>query len=294
MSVVEALERLGGVATRGTLVGASTRLDVDQALEVGDIIVLARGRNALPQVDAARSGAHRVTGAVSWRSAAQTYEWELLRTPPLPEVTVTPSRKLTKDQRRGLQVHRGALHDSEVDEGVTTRARTLVDCIRGLPFDEALAVADSALRHGFSAKLLSGLARNARGPGSAQMRRVAALASADKANPFESGLHAIAATVPGLTVRPQVAIRDPHFLGRPDLVDQRLQIVLEADSFEWHGGRSALSRDARRYDELVVRGWLVLRFAWEHVMDEQAWVRSILVAAVAERSDQRCATCRAA
>jgi len=126
------------------------------------------------------------------------------------------------------------------------------------------------------------------------MRRVAALASADKANPFESGLHAIAATVPGLTVRPQVAIRDPHFLGRPDLVDQRLQIVLEADSFEWHGGRSALSRDARRYDELVVRGWLVLRFAWEHVMDEQAWVRSILVAAVAERSDQRCATCRAA
>jgi len=35
-----------------------------------------------------------------------------------------------------------------------------------------------------------------------------------------------------LDVTPQVAVHDPHFLGRPDLVDQRLEIALEADSFE--------------------------------------------------------------
>jgi very-short-patch-repair endonuclease len=191
-------------------------------------------------------------------------------------------------------IHRGDLHESEVDEGVTTRARTLVDCMRGLPFGEALATADSALRHGFSQRLLSGLASSARGPGSTQMRRVASLASADKANPFESGLHAIAAEVPGLHVRPQVSIHDPGFLGRPDFVDERLKIVLEADSFEWHGSRAALRRDAARYDEFVVRGWLVLRFAWEDVMFDPDWVRSILAAAVVERSDQRCPTCRAA
>ena len=182
----------------------------------------------------------------------------------------------------------------QVEEGRATRARTLSDCLRGLPFDEALAVADSALRHGFSHRLLAGLAKSARGPGSAQMRRVAELASADKANPFESGLHSIAAAVPGLHVRPQVSVYDPHFLGRPDLVDERLGIVLEADSFEWHGGRAALGRDARRYDEFAVRGWLVLRFAWEHVMSDQAWVRAMLLAAVAERSERRCWGCRAA
>ncbi len=68
---------------------------------------------------------------------------------------------------------------------------------------------------------------------------------------------------------------------RPDLVDDRLRIVLEADSFEWHGGRSALARDARRYNTLVVDGWLVLRFAWEDVMHDPRYVRAVLVAATA-------------
>jgi hypothetical protein len=294
MSVVESLERLGGVATRAALIGATDRVRVDRALDVGDIIVLARGRYALPECDDARRAAHRLTGAVSWRAAAQLYGWELLRVPELPDVTVPPNRKLPMAQRSGVVIHRADLHSSEVGDGITTRARTLGDCLRCLPFDEALAVGDSALRHGFSARLLAGLAAAARGPGSAQMRRVALLASADKANPFESGLHAIASGVPRLQVKPQVSVYDPGFLGRPDFVDERLGIILEADSFEWHGGRAALRSDARRYDEFVVRGWLVLRFAWEDVMFDPAWVASILAAAVAERSDQRCRACRAA
>ena len=294
MSVVESLERLGGVATRAALIAATDRMRVDRALDVGDIIVLARGRYALPESDEARQAAHRLTGAVSWRSAAQAYGWELLRVPEEPDVTVPTNRKVSAVQRSGVCLHRAALHSSEVDEGMVTRARTLTDCLRGLPFDEALAVADSALRHGFSPKILTGLAAHAGGPGSAQMRRVAALASPEKANPFESGLHAIAAGVSGLDVRPQVPVHDRGFLGRPDLVDLRLGIALEADSFEWHGGRAALARDARRYDDFVVRGWLVLRFAWEDVMFDQAWVASVLTAAVAERSDRRCWACRAA
>ena len=60
----------------------------------------------------------------------------------------------------------------------------------------------------------------------------------------------------------------------------RLRIVLEADSFEWHGDRAALRRDARRYDLLVANGWTVLRFAWEDVMHDQDWVRSVLAAVV--------------
>ena len=77
---------------------------------------------------------------------------------------------------------------------------------------------------------------------------------------------------------------------RPDLVDEDLRLVLEADSFEWHGDRVALRDDARRYDLMVVNGWRVLRFAWEDVMFDQAWVREVLTAAVAERT-QRCSSC---
>jgi hypothetical protein len=43
MSVVESLERLGGVATRAALIAATDRIRVDRALEAGDVIVLARG-----------------------------------------------------------------------------------------------------------------------------------------------------------------------------------------------------------------------------------------------------------
>ena len=37
-------------------------------------------------------------------------------------------------------------------------------------------------------------------------------------------------------------------------------MVLEAESFEWHSSRQALRRDARRYNLLVIDGWIVLRF----------------------------------
>ncbi len=192
VSVVESLERLGGVATRATLIAATDRIRVDRALEVGDIVVLARGRYALPEIDASRAAAHRLTGAVSWRSAAQLWGWELLRTAGPTRGDGSPQPQA--DERTTCWGHgpRGDLHSSEIDDGVATKARTLSDCLRGLPFDEALAVADSAVRHGFSARLLKGLAASARGPGSAQFRRVARIATADAVNPFESGLQAIA------------------------------------------------------------------------------------------------------
>jgi very-short-patch-repair endonuclease len=121
------------------------------------------------------------------------------------------------------------------------------------------------------------------------MRRVARLASPKAANPFESLLRAIADDVQGLAVLPQVLIREPEIVARPDLVDERLHIVLEADSFEWHGGRVQLRLDARRYNLLVVNGWWVLRFAYEHVMFDPDYVREVLVAmvALAERMNDR-------
>lgn len=68
---------------------------------------------------------------------------------------------------------------------------------------------------------------------------------------------------------------------RADLVDRRLRIVIEADSFEWHGSRSALASDCRRYNWLVVNGWIVLRFPYEDVMHHPEVVRETLVGAVA-------------
>jgi hypothetical protein len=51
-----------------------------------------------------------------------------------------------------------------------------------------------------------------------------------------------------------------------DLGDDRWRIALEAEGYATHGTRAALARDCERYDELVRRDWIVLRFAWEQVL----------------------------
>jgi very-short-patch-repair endonuclease len=78
-----------------------------------------------------------------------------------------------------------------------------------------------------------------------------------------------------------VRIDDGAFVVRPDFVDESLRLVLEADSFEWHGTRSGLAADTRRYNMLVVAGWIVLRFCYEDVMFQPEEVRAVLVEAVA-------------
>jgi very-short-patch-repair endonuclease len=291
MSVVEVLEQLGGVSSRAQLVRICGRSLFDQAVASGDLRSVGRGAYALAIADDSLVAAHRVGGVASHRSAALRHGWAVLHVPEQPEITVPKHRRLTKEQRRGV-----TLRWADVDslDDATVPERTLQDCLRTLPFPDALAVADSALRAGVPRAELLVLAREARGPGSRQVRQVAALASPRAANPFESGLRAIALRVQGLSVAPQVSIYDPRFLGRPDLVDDRLKIVLEADSFEWHGGRDALAADARRYNALVAHGWLVLRFCWEDVMFHPDQVEATLRASVELRTNQLCASCRAA
>jgi very-short-patch-repair endonuclease len=95
-------------------------------------------------------------------------------------------------------------------------------------------------------------------------------------NPFESVLRAIALDVPGLHLQPQVVVAEGGWAGRPDLVDTERRLVVEAESFELHGRRAALKRDCERYTALTLLWWTVLRFAWEHVMFEPAYVAGCL------------------
>ena len=296
MDVVDQITRLGGVATRATLIAATSRREVDAALAAGVIAALARGRYALPHADEARAAAHAVTGVVCLLSAAIAHGWAVKVPPELPQVAVPRNRHLDPSRVAKIDVRRYRLGPDDVVDGVTSQDRTLLDCLRELPDDEGLAVADSALRDGFPHARMQALVRDARGRHVLKMRRVAELATADAANPFESVLRAIALSVPGLTVRPQVPLyaRGGAFLGRPDLVDERLGLVIEADSFAWHGDRAALRSDARRYNAMVVDGWLVLRFSWEDVMFDPQHVAGVLAAAVAERTSMRCPSCRAA
>ncbi|MDZ5622268.1 DUF559 domain-containing protein [Nocardioides sp. HM23] len=225
--------------------------------------------------------AHEVSGVLCLTSAALHHGWAVKHIPDKPHVSFRRNRKLTPAQARLVGPHRHELTREDVVDGiVTTKEVTLTQCLRSLPDDEALVVADSAARAGDLA-VLARVGATASGRGAARIRAKVAEARADAANAFESVLRSVANTVSGLKVEPQRLITSVAPWVRPDLVDDDLKIVLEADSFEWHGDRAALRRDARRYDLLVVDGWMVLRFAWEDVMFDQDFVRSVLVAAVA-------------
>ena len=201
--------------------------------------------------------------------------------PTRPTVTVPRNRNVPAEVQAEVDVFwrplgRGRIRSAQV----TSPVQTVLDCARWLPFDAGLAIADSALRHrALTHAELADAGEGVRGHGRQQVLRVLEAADGRAANPFESVLRAIGLDVPGLVLVPQVEIRTPgRRMVRPDLVDERLKLVVEADSFEHHGSRKALALDCARYDNLVAEGWTVLRFAWEQVMSQAAWVRSTLVA----------------
>lgn len=287
MHPVEALRRHGGVARRQDLLQLTSRAALDDAVLTGAVLIEARGRYALADADQQLRVAGAMSGVLSHSSAALHWGWKVKTVPDRPHVTVRRKRHLSAEQRRKVVAHWRDLPPDDIRQGVTSRERTLRDCMTDLPFDEALAVADSALRAGdITAARLVGLAAAAHGPGARQARRVAAQADARAANPFESALRAIALDVRGLQFTPQLTINTPRLTAEPDLVDPKRRIVLEADSHTWHSSRKALRRDCTRYNALVLDGWIVLRFTWEQVMFEPAYVRACLEALLAMTNRQ--------
>lgn len=277
MRVDAVLTKLGGVSDVTTLLTFTSRRRLDKAVASGRVVRDARGRYALPGVDESRRAAARLNGVLCLDSAARFHGWGLKHQPATPAVAVPRNRKVTAERKGDARVFYLALTDEERGLQATSALRTVLDCAARLSFDEALAIADSALRAEAlgKAELLEAASSQ---PKRHRPRCVAVAQAADgrAANPFESVLRAIALDVPGLEVEPQFWIEER----RVDLADPRLGLVIEADSFEFHGQRRQLKRDCERYNALALAGWVVLRFAWEHVMFEPDYVRSVLVGAV--------------
>lgn len=238
-------------------------------------------------VAAAYDAAVACGGVVCRGSAALTHGWELLHVPARPQVTVPKNRRTARLRLSSVELRKLNLPEHHVRDLVTIESRTLTDCLRHYPLTEGLCIADSALRHGFPRQHMSELADRARGPRAFKVKLVAAVADERSAGVFESATRALALGVAGLHVVPQVSIyEDGAFLGRPDLVDERLRIIIEADSAEHHATVEGLNRDCERYDLFVVHGWLVLRFTWTQVARHPEWVRSVMIAAVERRRTQ--------
>jgi very-short-patch-repair endonuclease len=251
---------------------------VEAALKDGTLVRVARGRYALATASLAVLAAATLGGVLSMRSAAQRHGWGQKKVPEKPDVTFPRNRRLPVSARELVVPHWSDIAPEDVVDGMTGVRRTLIDCMRMLPLDESIPIVDSALRAGdVTVAELKAIARSMRGRGRTRAMLVAEMATARAVNPYESTLRALASTVPGLEVRAQRPV--PVFGGRvlhPDLSDERLKVVIEAESFEWHGKPAALSRDCLRYNAFTLSGWLVVRFSWRQVMFESDYVLTVL------------------
>ena len=269
-SVAEILDRLGGCATTAQLSGVPARA-LRAAVERGEVERLARGVYGLLSLGPDRLAAVGYDGVVSHTSAAIAWRLPVLVRPEKPHITVPANRRPRAG--RPAELHWAGVSRAERAARLTSLLRTVLDCARILPFGEALAIADAALATGrLTRDELESAAAAMRGPGRPNAVRVAAEASRQSESFLESMLRSllISAGIGGF--EPQAVVQTGGARVRVDLGHRAAQVALEAEGYEFHGSPAAFAADCRRYDDLITAGWLVLRFTYQQVIGDPAWV----------------------
>jgi len=283
-SAAEVMARLGGSASAAQLLQVMTERQLRSAVQRGEVERVARGVYALPALGPERLAALAYDGVASHLSAAHLWELPLLAHPEEQHVTV-PVHRRPRPGRPAI-LHWASVEPDEDLGRVTTLLRTVLDCARILPFGEALAVTDAALRTGrLSQAELENAASRMRGPGRPMAVRVAAAATPQSESFLESMLRSLLIAAGITEFEPQVTVRDDSgFIARVDLGHRPARIALEAEGYEFHGSAADFAADCRRYDDLVAAGWLVLRFTYQQVLGDPAWVVNRVQAAVSLRT----------
>lgn len=277
--VLRLLQCQGGVARRQDLRAAGlSRRGLSRLLADGDLRSLPRDvvtARVGPSTDeAVRAAVVGLRATASHTSAALAWGIELVQ--PGRPVELTVRRDRSRASWPGAVVHRRDLpsDDVVVREGLrlTTALRTVLDLARSLPLQEAVAAADSALRHGLLTvdELLHAAQALPAGRGRARVSRVVSLVDPSSGSVLESVcriLFVLAGLPTALTQHP-VRGADGRLLGRVDFAWPEHRLVVETDGFAFHADRRSYRDDRRRTNALVLAGWRVLRFSWEDVVHE--------------------------
>lgn len=201
--------------------------------------------------------------AVSHTNTAVLHD---LPAPSTPGVHVAVPRNVKRAAHEGITVHRRQLvvEECELVSGIPTTplARSLLDCSLLLSLEDAVALADAALRARKveMTELLSYARRLRRHPASPRM------------NEFLTYLDPRSGSVPESRVR--VALRRAglpvpisqyevfhgnRLVARVDFAWPYAKLILEVDGLRYHSDDPAFLHDRVKQNELVHLGWRVLR-----------------------------------
>ncbi len=217
---------------------------------------------------------------LSGRSAAQVHGLDLIESELPVEVTVPRSRSLA---RPDLVVRRAelAVDDRTMVAGlpVTSVLRTIMDVARHATLDEAVVVADSALRMGvLSRHQLAQAVDATAGPRARRIRRALLLVDESSGSALETRarvlmhLAALPAPVPQLVIRDEKG----QFVARVDFAFVAARVVVELDGFAFHRDRDSYRTDRAKANELARLGWRLVRLTWEDVVLRPDWVIELL------------------
>ncbi|MEA2349043.1 MAG: hypothetical protein QOG62_2830 [Thermoleophilaceae bacterium] len=286
-------KRQHGVITRSQLVMAGmSNHQIDQWLRTGRLQCIHRGVYLLGPIapplarEIAAVFACGEGTVLSHRSAAAL--WQLLPSPardrPV-DVTVPAGRT---PNRRGIRVHRTRSLDPDEATSlrripVTTPARTLLDLaaqLSGAELEQAVAQAER--RHLVTrAKLAALLARYPRRRGAAALRALLQHAEGPALTRSDAEKLFLSLVRRGKLPAPDTNVPlDPYEV---DCLWREERLVVEIDSFAFHGDRRAFEADRRRDAELAGRGLQVIRVTWRQIVDEPEATLTRIAQALARR-----------
>ena len=186
-------------------------------------------------------------------------------------------------RRAGIIVHRAHLHPADVTRRhgipVTSPTRTLLDLAATEPISEV----DRALNEARARRLVSDPSLNGQFGRSPRHRGTTALKRAQHADAgftrskAEGRLKALVRRA-GLP-RPETNQRiEGHEV---DAIWRERRLIVEFDGYATHATRRSFEEDRRRDQQLVAKGWRVVRITWRQLIDEPIAVVARLAAALA-------------
>jgi hypothetical protein len=194
------------------------------------------------------------------------------------EVTLPPSA--SAHRLPGLRVRRASIPPDHrrrrSDLPVTSAAATALRVAASLPLDDAVAGVDRMVVSGIvDLEPLRRLAAAARGPGSAQARKVCQLADGLAGSPQETRLRLLMRRggLPDPVAQFRVMDGD-GFVARVDFAWPEHKVAVEYDGL-WHAEAGQFARDRRRLNRLQAAGWRVVFVTAADLHDAAALIARI-------------------
>ncbi|MFI8566389.1 DUF559 domain-containing protein [Rhodococcus sp. NPDC078407] len=204
------------------------------------------------------------TGVTLWKSQAvlshesAAWLWGLIEYEPrLVDVTVAPN--VQSRSVPWVRVHRRRLVEVQLHRGlrVVSLEQTFVDVATSLSTPNLEKFFDNAIDHHLPWRRVTELCSTSKGMhGKAAVRtQLRTCCPRTLSEPERVVARALAARHFAMEINARVG----KFYG--DLVDYRAQVIVEIDGREFHSDPATFNNDRRRQNELVLDGWLVLRYS---------------------------------